>query len=110
MIRLQIAERPRAELFRRLKEAMRTGELRTFRLEKRGRKVVHVRYPGWMNWSGADGMVHCEILSPQKPGTEWQFLGAFLGRLAHRYSADIVTIGIQFPPAGDAARSRRKRR
>jgi hypothetical protein len=54
-------------LYKGLVEAMRSGELRTFSVEKRGRKVVHDRYPGWMNWSHSRGVITCEVLSPRKP-------------------------------------------
>jgi hypothetical protein len=96
MIRMQIAEKGNRQLFRELKAAMRSGALRTFSLEKRGRKVVHARYPGWMNWSYRDGVVSCEVLSPRKPGHEWQFLSAFVGRLADRFPDRIESISIRF--------------
>ena len=111
MIRLQIVEASGAKLYGALKSAMRSGELRTFSLQKRGRKVVHQRYPGWMNWSHADDVITCEVLSPRKPGTEWQFLSAFVGRLADRFSDSIESISIEFPgpgPARKAGRGRRK--
>lgn len=99
MIRFQIIERTGAQLQKTLIEAMRSGELRTFIAKKRGRKVLHKNsaYPGWMNWSVADGMINCEILSPNKPGREWQLFSAFLGRLADRYADRIVAINVQFP-------------
>jgi hypothetical protein len=37
------------------------------------------------------------VISPRKPGREWQFFSAFLGRLADRYAAQIVAIDSQFP-------------
>jgi len=79
MIRVQIIERSGSEVFSVLKSAMRVGDLRTFSLQKRERKVVHERYPGWMNWSSSEGVISCEILSPQKPDSEWQFLSALVG-------------------------------
>ena len=99
MIRFQIIERTGAQLHKTLVEAMRSGELRTFIAKKRGRKVQHKNsaYPGWMNWSTADGIINCEILSPNKPGREWQLFSAFLGRLADRYAERIVAINVQFP-------------
>jgi hypothetical protein len=70
MIRFQIIERTGAQLQKTLVEAMRTGELRTFIAKKRGRKVLHKNsaYPGWMNWSVSEGIITCEVLSPNKPG------------------------------------------
>jgi hypothetical protein len=99
MIRFQIVERTGAQLQKTLVEAMRTGELRTFIAKKRGRKVLHKNsaYPGWMNWSVSEGIITCEVLSPNKPGREWQLFSAFLGRLADRYADRIVAINIQFP-------------
>jgi hypothetical protein len=99
MIRFQIIERTGAQLHKTLVDAMRSGELRTFIAKKRGRKVLHKNsaYPGWMNWSTADGIINCEILSPNKPGREWQLFSAFLGRLADRYAERIVAINVQFP-------------
>jgi hypothetical protein len=111
MIRFQIIERTGAQLHKTLLEAMRSGELRTFIAKKRGRKVLHKNraYPGWMNWSAADGIISCEILSPNKPGREWQLFSAFLGRLADRYAGRIVAINVQFPssvPFEDGTRRR----
>jgi hypothetical protein len=101
MIRFQIIEATGANLYKTLVAAMRDGELRTFLAKKRGRKVQHtnVSYPGWMNWSEADGVISCEVISPNKRGREWQFFSAFLGRLADRYADQIVAINVQFPSA-----------
>ncbi len=115
MIRFQIIERTGANLYKTLVGAMRDGDLRTFVAKKRGRKVQHtnVSYPGWMNWSEADGVINCEVISPNKPGREWQLFSAFLGRLADRYADGIVAINVQFPPAQhgtEKAGKRRKRR
>ena len=116
MIRFQIIEQPGANLYKTLVAAMRQGELRTFHVKKRGRKVQHTNesYPGWMNWSTADGVINCDVISPNKPGREWQFFSAFLGRLADRYPDKIVAINIQFPLAergtGKQAKRRKRRR
>jgi hypothetical protein len=112
MIRFQIIERSGAALFKSLVEAMREGDLRTFVVKKRGRKVQHknVAYPGWMNWSEADGVINCEVISPNKPGREWQLFSAFLGRLADRYPADIQMILVQFPDGEPAHRKKRPRK
>jgi hypothetical protein len=50
-----------------------------------------------MNWSVSEGIITCEVISPNKPGREWQLFSAFLGRLADRYADRIVAINIQFP-------------
>jgi hypothetical protein len=112
MIRLQIVERPGSDLFAKLKEAMGTGTFKTLIPMKRGRKIVHKTYPGWMNWSHQGGVILCEILSPKKPGLEWQLFSAFVGRLADREAASIHSIDIQFPDAVPeyAGRPRKKRR
>ena len=101
MIRFQIIERAGANLHRTLIDAMRAGELRTFEATRRGRRIQHknLSYPGWMNWCVHDGMINCEVISPRKPGREWKFFCAFLGRLADRYTDQIVAINIQFPSA-----------
>ncbi|OFX35650.1 MAG: hypothetical protein A2Z07_10530 [Armatimonadetes bacterium RBG_16_67_12] len=101
MIALQIIERPGAHLHRTLIDAMRSGDLRTFVVTKRGRKVTHKNpsFPGWMNWTGVENVIHCSIMSPQKPGTEWRLLHALIGRLADKYADRIHSIGIQFPDA-----------
>lgn len=111
MIRFQIVERPGAELHKLLIEAMRSGELRTFVARKRGRKVLHKNqaYPGWMNWKDTDGLISCEVISPHKPGREWQLFSAFLGRLADRYAEHIVAINIQFPGSVPPEPRRRRR-
>jgi hypothetical protein len=98
MIRLQIIEKKNAKLFKKLKTAMSTGTLKTFNVQKRGRKVTHTNpnYPGWMNWNSSLGIINCEILSPQKPGKEWNFLSAFIGRIADKYVQDVQSINIQF--------------
>ena len=111
MIRFQIIEKPDANLFRTLVGAMREGNLRTFIASKRGRKVQHkTTYPGWMNWSRADGVINCEVISPNKPGKEWQLFSAFLGRLADRYADRILAINIQFPAGARELKKPSKRR
>jgi|SRR5271154_4662239 len=97
MIRFQIVEQFDAGLYRKLLDSMRSGALQTFASSKRGRKVSHVKYPGWINWSYSEGVIACEVLSPQKPDNEWQLMHAFLGRLAARFAPSIVAINIQFP-------------
>ena len=109
MIRLQIVEREGAELHRTLVDAMRSGELRTFKLKRRGRRVEHIRYPGWMNWTHREGVIDCEVVSPRKPGSEWQLLSALVGRLSHRFAGSILSITLQFPGA-EAAKPRKRRR
>ncbi|HEX2227917.1 MAG TPA: hypothetical protein VHM64_12315 [Candidatus Binatia bacterium] len=113
MIRFQIIERPGANLHKTLVDAMRAGELRTFEATRRGRRIQHknLSYPGWMNWSVHDGMINCEVISPRKPGREWQFFSAFLGRLADRYAGEILGINIQFPGLlSDSAKVAKARR
>lgn len=113
MITLQIIERHDAHLHRTLIDAMRSGELRTFVATKRGRKVTHANpsYHGWMNWSYAEGVISCAVLSPQKPGDEWKLLSALIGRLADKYADRIHSIGIQFPDArASAPEGKRPRR
>ncbi len=113
MIRFQIIERSGANLQKTLIGAMRAGELRTFEATRRGRRIQHknLSYPGWMNWSVAEGVINCEVISPRKPGREWQFFSAFLGRLADRYADDIVGINIQFPDStGESGRAKVKKR
>jgi hypothetical protein len=117
VIRFQIVERTGANLHKTLVDAMRSTELRTFVVTKRGRKIQHVNpsYHGWMNWSENHGVISCEVLSPQKPGREWQLFAAFLGRLADRYADRIAAINIQFPeaipmPVAPMRRRRRGRR
>jgi hypothetical protein len=116
MIRFQIIERAGANLHKTLVDAMRAGELRTFVATRRGKRIQHknLSYPGWMNWSVADGLITCEVISPHKPGREWQFFSAFLGRLADRYADLIVAINIQFPGSTlqprKAARPKKRRR
>lgn len=112
MIRLQIVERPGANLYRILIRAMRSGELRTFVVMRRGKKVTHRNpsYSGWINWSSAGGVISCEILSPRRPGTEWRLLGALIGRLADKYADQVHSISIQFPyVTGQKKRPRRRR-
>ena len=109
MIRFHIVEHPGANLQRQLIAAMRAGELRTFKALKRGRKIEHITYPGWMNWTAADGVISCAVLSPRKPGQEWQLFSAFLGRLAPRYADSIAAIEVQFPDTPvKAVKSRRR--
>ncbi len=114
MIRIQIIERPGADLFRTMLNAMRSGTLRTFFTRKRGRQVFHTSQstPGWMNWTTHDGIILCEVLSPRKPGQEWKFFDAFLGRLADRFATQIHSINIQFCDGVDrpdrAAKKRRR--
>ena len=112
MLRFQIIERTGANLQTTLVDAMRSGELRTFVAKKRGRKILHKNsaYPGWMNWSESAGMINCEVISPNKPGREWQLFSAFLGRLADRYAERIVAINVQFPSSVPFAEPRSRSR
>jgi hypothetical protein len=111
MIRFQIVEHYGVGLYRGLLDSMRSGALQTFSASKRGRKVSHVKYPGWINWSSSEGVITCEVLSPRKPDNEWQLMHAFLGRLAARFAPSIVAINIQFPvPTPPAKSSSSKRR
>lgn len=113
MIRFQIVERPEADLFRVLKRAMRSGELRTFSLEKRGSRVVHVRSPGYMKWEETGGVVACEIRSPREEGKEWQLLTNFVGRLVDRFPSLVQGINIQVdapPPQPPRRKTRKPRR
>lgn len=113
MIRFQIIECAGANLYKTLVDAMRSGDLRTFEATRRGRRIQHknLSYPGWMNWSVHDGMINCEVISPRKPGREWQFFSAFIGRLADRYADDVVAINIQFPrSSGESIKTKVKKR
>jgi hypothetical protein len=111
-VQLQIVEKPGAGLFAALQTAMRDGTLHTFYLQKRGKKVVHknAAYPGWMNWSQQHGVITATILSPNKPGSEWKLLSAFVGRLADRYADQIASLSIQFAALPEARPARRRRR
>ena len=111
MIRMQIVERPGVKLFNLLKRAMRSGELRTFSLEKRGTKVVHIRSPGFMTWTNLHGIIACEIHTPRDEGKEWQLMSAVLGRLADRFPAFVESIHIQLtaPPVVPVRKRRKKR-
>jgi hypothetical protein len=99
MIRIQIVEHFDAGLYRSLLDSMRSGALQTFSASKRGRKISHVKYPGWINWSNSEGVITCEVVSTRKPNNEWQLMHAFLGRLAARFAPGIAAINIQFPVA-----------
>jgi len=111
MIRFQVVEHQGAGLYRKLLDHMRSGQLQTFTASKRGRKVSHVKYPGWINWSNFEGVITGEVLSPRKPNEEWQLMRAFLGRLAARFASSIVAINIQFPLDPESAHypTRKKR-
>lgn len=110
MIRFQVMERDQAHLYDTLVKAMREGELRTFRVENRGRRVVHVRYPGRINWTHAQGVIDGTVVSPKRQGNEWQIFSALVGRLAQRYAGSISGIIVQFPEESErVARRRRKR-
>jgi len=95
MIRLEIVERKGAKLYKRLIEAMRSGDLRTFAVADRGRKVTHVRHPGLMRWKESGGVI-TGTLRGAKGENAWQLLGAFLGRLAHKYADRVERIEIRF--------------
>jgi hypothetical protein len=113
MIRFQVIEREGAGLHRVLLAAMRTGELRTFVVKRRGRRVQHrsPSIPGWLKWSDRGGILLCEIVSPRSPENEWHLFSAFLGRLAHRYADHIHSISVQFgADAWGAPRQRAPRR
>ena len=108
MIRMEIVERRGAKLRKRLIDAMRSGELRTFTAADRGRKVTHLRYPGQMRWADAKGTI-IATMRGARGESPWQLLGAFLGRLAHKYSGDVESIRIEFGSARPAKRARGRR-
>jgi len=111
MIRLQIVERPGTRLFSVLKKAIRSKDLRTFSLEKGGKRVVHIRSPGYMTWVEVEGVIACEIRTPKDPGKEWQLLTAVVGRLADRFPAAVESINIQLiAPAPEPVKKRRRKR
>ena len=111
MIRMQIVERPGTELFKVLKRAIRSKDLRTFTLEKHGTRVVHVRSPGFMSWTATEGIIACELKSPRDEGKEWQLLTNVIGRLADRYPALVESINIQLEaPPPEPPKRRRKAR
>jgi hypothetical protein len=112
MIRMQIVERPGVKLFSVLKRAMRSGDLRTFSLERRGTRVIHVRSPGFMSWTSTEGIIACEIRTPRDEGKEWQLLSNVIGRLSDRFPDLVESINIQLaaPPAEPAKKKRKKRR
>ena len=112
MIRLQIVARPGVKLFNDIKRAIRSKDLRTFALERRGSRVVHVRAPGFMTWEPTEGgLIACEIRTPKDENQEWQLLEKVVGRLAARFpgSVESVNIQLQARPA-EPARKRRKAR
>lgn len=112
MITLQIVERPGVNLQRELLDAMRSGELRTFIVTRRGKRVAHrnPNYSGWLKWSRAAGVISCEVLSPRRPGAEWRLVSALVGRLADKFADRVHSISIQFPDASAPKRRRRRRR
>lgn len=99
MIKFQIIEHQGRNLYKKLIADMKSGKLKTFSISKRGRKVAHtnLNYPGWINWTCNEGVITAEVLSPQKPGHEWQIFSALIGRLSDKYAEEIHSIGIQFP-------------
>ena len=109
MIRLQIVARPGVKLFNDIKRAIRTKDLRTFALERRGSRVVHVRAPGFMSWEPTEGgLIACEIRTPRDENQEWQLLEKVVGRLAARFPGSVESVNIQLeaPPA-EPVRKRR---
>jgi hypothetical protein len=111
MIRVQIVERHGVNLYRMLIDAMRSGDLRTFTVARRGRMITHrnPNYPGWMRWYHKAGVISCEVRSPRKPGTEWRLVSALVVRLADKFANRVHSISIQFPDAAIPS-TRRKRR
>jgi len=110
MIRFQVMERDQARLYGTLVKAMREGELRTFKVENRGRRVVHVRYPGKITWTHSQGVIDATVVSPKRLGNEWQIFSALMGRLAQRYAGSISGIIVQFPEEAQARGTRRSGR
>ena len=102
MTTVEIVEREGSGLYQALRKDMRTGSLRTFSLKDRGRKVIHVSAPGRMTWRHSKGTIRCDIPVLSR-GEAWQFLSHWIGRLADRYSSDILSMSIRF-----GARSRKK--
>ena len=112
MIKMQIIEVSGASLHAKLVAAMHSGSLRTFFLKKRGKRVLHTAMstPGWMKWAHDDGVITCSVFSPKKPGMEWKFFSAFVGRLADRFADEIQSINVQFPTEPPPAKVERKRK
>ena len=112
MIRLQIVARPGVKLFNDIKRAIRSKDLRTFALARRGSRVVHVRAPGFMTWEPTEGgLIACEIRTPKDDNQEWQLLEKVVGRLAARFPASVESVNIQLQaPPEEPARKRRLKR
>lgn len=110
MIRMQIVERPGMELYRVIKRAIRSKDLRTYALERHGTRVVHNRYPGFMKWTSVDGAIACEIRAPEADD-EWQLVSAVVGMLARRFPREAESIHVQLiAPPPEPAKKRRRRR
>ncbi len=82
MITVQIVEHPDTNLHKLLLKAMRSGDLRTFSAQNRGKKITHMTYAGVINWHRDGHVITCLVKNPRNPKVEWQLMHAFLGRLA----------------------------
>jgi len=109
MIRLQIVARPGVKLFNLIKRAIRSKDLRTFALERRGTRVVHVRAPGFMTWEPTEGgLIACQIRSPKDDNQEWQLLEKVVGRIAARFPSVVESVNIQLDLPPEEPPKRRK--
>ena len=69
------------------------GRGTTFKRQREGR-LVHAKYPGWINWDLAKGGILVAEVQSKIPDAEWQLLQAFIGYVDRHIGKHIQSISI----------------
>ena len=97
MIRIQIIGQRNARIQPLIREAIKSGKLRTFRVSKvkRGLKIRHKTYLGSITFATTRSILNATLRS-RGADQESLLLGAFVGRLADHFKDSISAVNIQF--------------
>lgn len=86
-------ERPTLKVLLKNTERQLRGRGTTFKRQREGR-LVHTRYPGWINWDSAKGGIIVAEVQSKKPDAEWQLLQAFIGYVDRHIGQYVQSITI----------------
>jgi len=96
-VRVVVTARGGGNLKRAIVEAVRGGELRTFEVYERGRKLRHKQratHPGYitLDWRAPDLLAEIH----EAKGREAMLLGSFVGRLHARFGKQVESVTMRF--------------
>jgi hypothetical protein len=103
MFKIEIVCRSEFDLVEAFREGIREGEFKSFDLKRgsgRSRSRAEIthkspRTPGKIALEQRDGLCLARVTAPA--GKEWDILHKLVGRLAHRFHEDLLSVRIDFP-------------